>query len=931
MGFFEYYFSEYGLDKKESAVCCPFPHHTVSGLAYAESRPSAHINTHERVFHCKSCGEGRSEVSFIANILGCTYENAIKINKLFETPDDIYSWDELILPEEIKQLALSLGISEEVIKELHIRSEDNKRISFPVTMFGKIVDVRGYLPGGDPKIKSRIGAKAGCILPYDIWRLTDKKKWTIICAGEKDMAVARSNGFNAITLTGGEKAIPLHFEDFKDRRIAICYDHDDAGIAGAKALAAALKPFASEVKVVTGFHEVCVNKGEDITDFFTKYHKTKSDLIKYISETVPFTDEDVAIAKESVHPTITLMEASTPKYINKVVRSNVQVLSTYESSFVVPTTIVGSKTSSTSERDTMGVGDERTWYLSENTAQDILKLIDGNLSEDNLRENIRDILGIPKKEGGISISKPTRETVFKCTVTDLFESASTEDNITIEYVAYTLKQKLESGKKYKITYKLVPHPQKGQQLTMIILDIEQAADSVSKFKINEKTIDDLRVIQNIPGTVKDKVTQLTQHIKGLLGYDGNDQLIQAFDFAYHTPLAFNFGYFKNVRGYLDTIIVGESRIGKSSTAEALRNTYELGIFTSLAGNSATIPGLIGGSNKTSGGAFQTRAGLIPQNHKGLIVFEEFAKSNANIVKELTDIRSSNEVRITRVSGTMTLPACVRMITLTNVKPDAKGGIRPIASYPNGIEILTELVGTAEDIARYDLMLVLAYNGSNANPLWKPIEPLSKDVYKTRVRWVWSRKPEQIIISDEVTEYIVNRCLELNKRYESHIKIFGTEAWKKLSRLAIAVAGTIVSTDDTYENIIVTKDCVDYAEQFLVSIYDNNTFKLSEYVQAERRYATIDEEGIVLLQDMYTAFPSLLDQLELNSKISQTALAQISGLERDQFNKQMARLTKGRFIKYANGDVLPTQRFRLGIDRINKNTTVNRIGENDADL
>lgn len=511
----------------------------------------------------------------------------------------------------------------------------------------------------------------------------------------------------------------------------------------------------------------------------------------------------------------------------------------------------------------------------------------------------------------------------------MFESATTEDNITIEYVAYTLKHKLESGKKYKITYKLVPHPQKGQQLTMIILDVEQASDSVSKFQVNEKTIEELKVVQNIQGSIAEKVDKLTQHIKGLLGYNGNDKLIQAFDFSYHTPLAFNFGYFKNVRGYLDTIIVGESRIGKSSTAEALRNAYGLGIFTSLAGTSATIAGLIGGSNKTNGGAFQTRAGLIPQNHKGLIIFEELAKTDKDIIRELTDIRSSNEVRITRVSGTMTLPASVRMITLSNVKSDSKGGIRPIASYPNGIEILTELIGTAEDIARYDLMLILSDRGTNVNPLWKPIDPLPPEVYKTKVRWVWSRKPEQIIISEDITEYICNKCKELNDKYESHIKIFGTEAWKKLTRLAIAIAGDVVSTDDTYEKIIVTKDCVDYAVDYLVSIYDNSTFKLKEYVDAERRYATIDDEGIALLQDMYVSFPSLLDQLELNSKISQTALSQISGLERDQFSKQIARLTRGRFIKFANGDVLPTQRFRLGIDKINKNTTVNRIGEDNA--
>ena len=199
-------------------------------------------------------------------------------------------------------------------------------------------------------------------------------------------------------------------------------------------------------------------------------------------------------------------------------------------------------------------------------------------------------------------------------------------------------------------------------------------------------------------------------------------------------LEFNFGSSKNIRGYLDTIVVAESRVGKSSTAQALQQLYGLGVFTSLAGNSATVSGLIGGSNKVNGN-YQTRAGLIPQNHRGLVIFEELAKCNANIIKELTDIKSSNQVRIARVSGSVELPALVRMITLTNVKTEA-GSIKSINSYPNGIEVLTDLIGTAEDIARFDLMLVMGDTGNEKiDPFWIAVEPLPTEVYRDRIHWI----------------------------------------------------------------------------------------------------------------------------------------------------------------------------------------------------
>ena len=260
--FFEYYFSDYDFSKRETAVCCPFPHYTESGLAYKETNPSAHINLDKGLFHCKVCDKGYSETAFIAQIFGTSYENAIKIARMFTTKEDQYTWNKLELTPQIKEKALSLGISEKVIEELQIKTELGDELAFPVFVYGKVVDVRSYRPQDRAnKIRSRVGTTTGMIIPFDIWRDTPVNKWTVICAGEKDMAVTRSHGFNAITLTGGEKALPKIINSFKDRKIAICYDHDEAGISGAKALAAFLMPYAKEIKVVTGFHEVCIEHG----------------------------------------------------------------------------------------------------------------------------------------------------------------------------------------------------------------------------------------------------------------------------------------------------------------------------------------------------------------------------------------------------------------------------------------------------------------------------------------------------------------------------------------------------------------------------------------------------------------------------------------------------------------------------------------------
>lgn len=921
--FFEDYF---GIDSSavEVNVPCPFPHHTANGMSYLESNPSAHVNTQDRVFHCKACGTGHNETSFIQAVLGCSFIYAKKLLNCFKTDEDRIQWKQsTTLSDTSRTLANSLGISDAVLEELNVASTDTDSLMFPVFMYDHLLDVRKYNPGSKPKIKSRTNCPSGLIIPYDIWKDTPVNRVTILSAGEKDMAVARSHGLNAITLTGGEQSKPKMLEPFRDRIVAICYDNDEAGLTGAIKIATELYGVAKTVKIVTGFHEICKESGEDLTDFFTKYNKTKEDLIRYIKDTPAF---ECSADAQSNLPIIDLLTATKSKYVGQLVRSNIQVVATSDSSFLTPSAIMAEKFRLAGTNDLMAVHQTASWELSDDNIQDVLHLIDNNFKEETILDNIRRILKIPPKEKYVAIKQYSKRPVYKANVTDLFETANVE-TVPMEFTAYSIGIKLESGKKYLVTYKLVPHPYKGAQLVMLITNAVQATDSVNDFKLTPEKIEHLKQIQALAVTPGGRATALVEKIKGVLGYNGNNTLITAMDLAYHTVLQFNFGSFKNVRGYLDTMIVGESRVGKSSTAEALRTTYELGTFTSLAGNSATIPGLIGGSNKVNG-SFQTRAGVIPQNHRGLIIFEEFGKSNSNIMKELTDIRSSNEVRIARVSGTVTMPAMVRMITLTNVKSD--GTIKPIASYPNGLAIITELVGSAEDIARYDLLVVLSDRGtSQINPLWEPDTPLDKEVYQTKLRWVWSRTPEQIILSSEISSYIIEKANELNKHYDCHIKIFGTEAWKKLARLAIAVAGYTVCSDDSYENIVVTKECVDYAAHFFITLYDNPTFKLKEYVEHERRFSTIDEEGVKLLQEIYMKQPSLVLQLEQCATTSRNMLAAATGLTNDELNKVLMLLTRGLFIRYQAHDIVPTERFRLGMTQINRNTRALRVGEHNA--
>lgn len=926
MSFFNAFFGI--LDnQREQPVLCPFPHKTDSGEPYLENRPSAHINTLDKLFHCKACGRGFNESQFIQEIFGCDYITAKKLQLAFNTEETIEEWDSTVtLSKETASRARSLGISDTVIEALKIKTPNyasqQNLIAYPIEMYGALLDIRVYNPGGNPKIRSRQGAMSGLIMPFNNLLNTADDEPIFICAGEKDTSIALSHRMNAITITGGEKAKPVCPKLFENKKVIILYDNDDAGKDGANSLAEFLYPFTKKIKVVTGFHEICKEKGEDLTDFFTKYNGTITQLLGYIRKTTWFKPTD--IKKTKPLDIINLYQATQPEYLNKLVKTPIQVVGVEDRAFNCPISVIAEKfdTGTQPTKNLLAKGTVRDWRLLPDNIQDILHLVDENFKETQIVEHLKTLMHIPTTEQYVSVKTLQHDTIYKASIIDLYEQ-SDGDIRPMEFNVFILGQRLESGKKYLVTHKMCPHPYKGHQLAMIITAVEESNDSITTFKVDDKVKETLSVFEN------KTLEEISEKIKARIGFNVDSQLLRTIDLAYHTPLMFNFDERnQNIRATLDTLIISESRVGKSSTAKALQDTYGLGTFISLAGNAATIAGLVGGSSKIgNSNNYQTRAGIIPQNHKGLLILEELGKANNDLMRELTDVRSSSQVRITRVSGTIQLPAMLRMIALTNPKP-RNNVIKPISAYPNGIAIVTELVSTPEDIARYDLIHIVTEKGAETiDTSWEPEEPFTQEQYRTRIKWIWSRTPEQIIISPDVRQFIINRSNDLNKIYGAHIKIFGTETWKKLSRLAIAIAGYTVSTDNSYENIIVKKEHVNDAINIYVSLYDNPTFRLKEFVEHERLFTQTDDNAIAALQDIYIKCPALIYTLNTQSETNSNVLAATTGLDRPELNKILQRMVRAYFIKFDNNNIIPTTRYRLTAENIDKNVIIDRVGEN----
>jgi 5S rRNA maturation endonuclease (ribonuclease M5) len=933
MEFFKKFFREdwQEYDTGELAVKCPFPHKDEKGNQYYESVPSAHINQDKSLFHCKVCGQGLSEAHFLSKIQGVSYKDSLVLLKELKKHhgEEWYQFHNNFLASEgARELWKSLGLNKRTAMELEIGYEA-EGISFPVYIYGEILDVRNYLPNRKPKVISRSGSglpKGSKTLPYpfDLWK--DDEQPTLLCAGEKDMAIARQMGFNALTFTGGEQAFPKLFKaSFKGKKVYICYDNDQAGQEGSRKIASMLKDCGATPYVVTGHYSVCTGKGEDIHDYFIKYGQTADSLRNILYGTIEFTEEDHRTEQQRYIPLISIEEATKGKYANRLVSSRISVVATYEESYHVPDYVELKKVQDGTDKCTFEKGDVVVFTLDEENIKDSLELMDSNLKEPQISASIRRLAGVPKDEPFMIAQTKSRVNVFKAVVTDDTESGAMngdESATMMELLVYSIGEKLRPSQKYRIFYKPTAHPLKGQQIVGIVTKLEESDNSVNRFKMNKEVLETLKCFQVQPRKkLTDKMDELYERSKGIIGVEARADVTFTTELFFHTPLHFKFGR-RIERAYLDVMMVGDPRTGKSQAAKKLLDLYQLGLITSL--KTATTAGLLGGSDQTAGG-WKTKLGLIPRNHKSALVLEEFSGGGQELISKLTEVRSSGRVRLTRVNGSTDVPAQVRMLSISNPSTHDKRSI-PLRKYPNGINVLLDLIGASEDIARYDFFLLVDEPEEYTSPLVKvEQEPYPVESYQNRIRWVWSRTEDQIIISDEVQEFIVKCAEELNKDFNTHIKLFGPEAWKKLTRTAIATAGMVCSMSEDGENLIVEKSHVQWAHKFLIDCYDNDLFKLREYVDMQRSLVVCDDAAVFALQGLYNSHAIMLNHLEMITDVGPRELQMMSGLDQKDFTKVTNQLMRYKFIEYGNR-ISPTQRFRTAMTRIDKQPIMPKLGE-----
>lgn len=963
-------------------INCPF---------HNDNKCSAGVNPYDGFFNCFACNLQLQSKEFIRKYLTLSNPNIDK--ELLEHQVDCILKGENIMDNKVEIYAnqlsnnpikqfeiLSLGISPDVIEQTQLGDNNKATIELPFVLGDNLLGYVYYTPTPKNFAMSK-GMKNGYVAPFNLW--VNDNSPTLICEGIKDMLIARTYGFNAITLNGGckSKIHKLFLPYFTNREVIIAYDNDEAGINGAKQLAVQLYDYGvKNIKVLTNWYETLNQDKEDLYDFFTKYNKSANDLINYINDTPYISNKEIETFKDSISAKkLTLLEAvEVPN--KKLFRSSIQVKTIPNNApHKVPATMIWKGLIVLDKTDSFSAVDFQVQFdLTEFKFAPILfSWIEGGAKKEKAickllleyllkkefnnelieafsehQEHLKQygfddiesfiyskfIKEFPKtsfhsNEISINFSTTNFTTIYTSTIGDYIESGVDEinSNLSLEFKTYSTTP-LITSKIYTIEYELIPN-EFDKSINVVLVKSAQESDSLQNFELNQDIKNSLTKFR-LPFTSFDniniKLNELFSNvrdgkIKKLNGERFNSinhlnfNLWLLNELVFNSCLAFKLNN-KQHRGVVYANVIGDTRVGKSEIVEQLISIYQKGI--KVDAKNSTLLSLVGGSAGTHNEFI--RAGVFPRNNGGLVAIEELHGLGQDYFKQTTEIKSSGQVKIQRVSGDLHLQCMVRIIEISN--PISNSNVKGVSSFANGAEIIQALIKTPEDIARNDIYFIIGQS-DNVSPIQPQVDERllwEQQTYIDKLKWVWSRKSNNILFQD--ANYIYDKVNQVfGENFTCpNLPLLGTEGYIKVAKLSIALALLLANYDESFENVVVENSHIDYICAWLKQLYVSSPMLIETYISNENKYINYTQQDIEDFQTKYWSqgagpnmFKIIADTLNIQSNISKDDLAYKLGCKTNDLGQHIQPFATNFLVQMNNSTnlITSTTKFRKLINLI----------------
>lgn len=817
----------------------------------------------------------------------------------------IEGWHSALMSDEsaLDDIISKRGIHTKTIVDFKIGYDLDRRV-YTIPVFGlggpesgEIWNVRRYNlypPQGKRKIWSIAGMRTTEL--YPIWLL---EKWddVQIGEGEWDALITIQNGYGAITRTAAADTWRHEWNEyFQGKGIYLGHDKDAKGAIANRKVGRAVKRGAAFVKVIDWPFEYQEKHGFDATDFWLKHER--ADYEKLRAEAV------VLGEKDSKDPeVITVLDAFDALRVGDPVKLQVTIKGKKEPGYSIPRKVklactrdAGVKCQICALNSTSGEMD------LEIAPQDpvILGLIGEGQAK--IGTALAAAAGIP----GAKCSRVEIEVTEHQAVEILFARPSIDHadgtkardykNITITSVG---RHDTDSNTTVVATGALYPSP-KDQRNEFLAWDVERQETSVDRFEMNADAIKLMKRFQ--PRRGQRPLSKLGQIDRELAAHVtrivGRPEMHAIMDLTFHSCLSFKFGGQLVHRGWLESLVVGDTRTGKSEAAERLVRHFGAGEV--VGGEAATLAGLVGGMQQIGGKDWTVTWGVIPLNDRRIVVIDELSGLHPEEIAKMSDVRASGMARLTKILQEVTF-ARTRLLWLGNPRNGS------MDQYTYGVDAIRPLIGNPEDIARFDIAMALAKGDVKPSEFNKPIEAgnlsYTAEACHTLLMWAWTRQADQIVWIKGAEDEVYKQAMAMGAKYvEDPPLVQAANARIKIARVAVALAARTFSTDADCEKVLVSKEHVQDAVKFMDMLYNMDAFGYAERSR-ERLDDVAEAEGNkgdirnYLLQNR-----GLAKFLRTNAKFRRQDLEEVLNRDRDGANAVINKLWHARMVRKEGADL-----------------------------
>jgi hypothetical protein len=849
-----------GSDSKWVQVRCAF---------HDDQEPSCGVNTESAYFKCNAAGCGKS--GHLAVFFAQTARNTgakTTEQEVYAELSRRYNLDadtKYITLERVEQFhsrvwdsgPLLQALRDRTITDADIRKYrlgfDGQRITIPVfNAAGQCVNLRKYLPGAGAKKMLSVKGYSRLRL-YPIEQL--KYDTIVVTGGElKAIAGARAlngQGIGCVTATGGEGAWDKGFGPlFDGKKVIICLDIDDGGREAVQKVGSALIRHASVVNDLLLPLDIGEYPHGDINDYLKSQGDTAFvNAVMNAPMWKPVTLYGEQFDKSEVPTVCELSEAVSAKFTGKRIQTTATISAMGVAQYILP-----SRVTVTCDRKqafchccpVMCAADD-TKYEIQDEHHTLIRMV--NAPKIQKREALKESIGIPSLCKSCEFRDAECYSAEDVRISQQLDINSRKVERTMQQAIIVKPSNLDliANETYILTGRLHANPN-NQQATLVISDASLTEDSLSAYQA--ENLESLEVFKPDEWTVEsiqdrlDKIyADLTANVTRVYMRDDVHLMV---DLVYHSCLLIPFDE-RVEKGWADCLVIGDSSQGKSTIINELGKHYQVG--TKVDCKNSTTAGLHGGLQQI-GSKWYVTWGIIPQYDKRLVVLEEIKGAPVEVLNKLTDMRSSGRAEIHKIEKRAT-NARTRLIMTANPRSDM-----PLRSYNYGVQAVKELMGSLEDVRRFDAVIALSADDISARDLnhFSTHRPRIKQVYtadvcKALILWGWSRTESQIVFEPEATAEVFQAATRLAERYVEDIPIVDRGSQRfKVARLAAALAvRTFSHADGDYSTVVVRKCHVEYLEKYLQKIYDADALGYYSFSNSKKKYSDLKEAEEIKLE------------------------------------------------------------------------------------